>query len=489
MQRNNLAERESVPPFFHISVWEEIDLATTRFMPVRVRNGWGIAKTIQRVIDYVENPEKTDAGRYVTAYACDEKTASAEFHLSERQYENLTGKRAGGAIAYHLRQSFKPGEISPEEANEIGQELALKLTKGSHAFIVCTHVDKEHIHNHIIINAIDLDCQKKFQNFLGSAKAIGRMSDALCFEHGLSIVEHPQHSGKSYGDWLGNGKKVSYSEQLRRAIDTVLEDKPKDFEEFIKGMEALGITVNREQKNLRFKMPGQEKFTRCNTLKGDYTEQAILERIEGKRTVISDQTASKNSVTRVGLLINIEAAVRAGKGPGYERWAKVFNLKQLSQTVLYLKDHGDMSYEELQKKCADVTGKFNDLSSKIKDLEAQMNANGELQKQIANYAKTRAVYAEYKKSGYSKKYRAEHEGEILLHQAAKEHFDQLGITKLPSVKGLREEYADLLDKKRKSYSSYKQARDEMKELLNVKANVEKLLDIDDVKVQQKEKIR
>ena len=177
------------------------------------------------------------------------------------------------------------------------------------------------------------------------------------------------------------------------------------------------------------------------------------------------------------MLVDIEAAIRSGKGPGYERWAKVFNLKQLSQAVLYLKEHGDMGYEDLLEKANAATTNFNTLSVQIKDLESKMNANAELQKQIVNYAKTRAVYVEYRKAGYSKKFRTEHEAEILLHQAAKNHFDELGIKKLPSVKSLREEYTDLLEQKRKAYSAYKQAKNDMKELHNVRANVEYLLEI------------
>ncbi|MGN0357805.1 MAG: relaxase, partial [Blautia sp.] len=222
---------------------------------------------------------------------------------------------------------------------------------------------------------------------------------------------------------------------------------------------------------------GQERYTRCDTLKGDYTEQAIRERIEGIRTVAPRRTSSQKSASKVGLLVDIEAAVRAGKGPGYERWAKVFNLKQLSQAVIYLKEHGDMSYADLQERSAAATAHFNELSAQIKELEAQMTTNGELQKQIVNYAKTRAVYVEYRKAGYSKKFRAEHEADVLLHQAAKKYFDSLGITKLPSVKSLREEYAGLLEQKRKAYTAYKQARAEMRELYNVKANVDYLLDI------------
>ena len=196
-----------------------------------------------------------------------------------------------------------------------------------------------------------------------------------------------------------------------------------------------------------------------------------------KQTVKPRHAFSKKTVSKVGLLVDIEVAIRSGKGPGYERWAKVFNLKQLSQAVLYLKEHGDMGYEDLLEKANATTTNFNTLSVQIKDLESKMNANAELQKQIVNYAKTRAVYVEYRKAGYSKKFRTEHEAEILLHQAAKNHFDELGIKKLPSVKSLREEYTDLLEQKRKAYSAYKQAKNDMKELHNVRANVEYLLEI------------
>ena len=448
-------------------------------MPLHVGKGRNISTAIADIIDYVENPQKTDFGKFIYGYECDTRLADAEFLLSKRQYANLTGRNQGAddVIAYHLRQAFKPGEVTPEEANQIGRELALKLTKGNHAFVVCTHVDKHHVHNHIIINSTTLDCQKKFRNFWGSTWAIRRMNDKLCLEHGLSIVENPKPSREHYGTWLGNKKQPSFQEQIRIAIDAALEEKPKDFEELLQKLETAGLEVNRERKHLRFRVPGQENYTRCDTLKGDYTEQAIKERIAGTRTVKSRHTFSKKPVSKVGLLVDIEAAIRSGKGPGYERWAKVFNLKQLSQAVLYLKEHGDMGYEDLLEKANATTTNFNTLSVQIKDLESKMNANAELQKQIVNYAKTRAVYVEYRKAGYSKKYRIVHEAEILLHQAAKNHFDELGIQKLPSVKSLREEYTDLLEQKRKAYSAYKQAKNDMKELHNVRANVEYLLEI------------
>lgn len=448
-------------------------------MPLHIGKGRNISTAIADTVDYVKNPQKTDQGKFIYGYECDTRIADAEFLLSKRQYTNLTGRSRGedDVIAYHLRQSFKPGEVTPEEANQIGRELAQKLTKGNHAFVVCTHVDKHHVHNHIIINSTTLDCTRKFRNFWGSTWAIRRMNDKLCLEHGLSVVEDPKPSRDHYGTWLGNKKQPSFQEQIRQAIDAVLKEKPKDFEEFLEKMEAAGVEVNRERKNLRFRVQGQENYTRCNTLKGDYTEQAIKERISGVRIVSPQRNSTYRQRAKIGLLLDIEAAVRSGKGPGYERWAKVFNLKQLSQAVMYLKEHGDMSYEDLKEKTSAVTTRFNDLSERIKGLEEQMTANSELQKQIITYAKTRETYIEYRKAGYSKRFRAEHETDILLHQAAKKYFDSLAITKLPFVKNLREEYAGLLEQKRKAYAEYKKVRAEMKELHNVRANVEYLLDI------------
>lgn len=448
-------------------------------MPLHIGKGRDVSTAIADIIDYVKNPQKTDHGKFIYGYECDSRIADAEFLLSKRQYANLTGRNQGAddVIAYHLRQAFKPGEVTPEEANQIGRELAMKLTKGNHAFVVCTHIDKHHVHNHVIINSTTLDCQKKFRNFWGSTWAIRRMNDKLCLEHGLSIVEDSKPSRDHYGTWLGNQKQPSHQEQIRWAIDAVLAEQPKDFEEFLRKLQAAGVEVNRERKHLRFRLSPDDRYTRCDTLKGDYTEQAIKERIAGTRTVTPRRTSRQKPVSKVGMLVDIEAALKAGKGPGYERWAKVFNIKQLSQAVLYLKEHGDMSYAELIEKSNANTANFNALSAQIKELESKMNANGELQKQIVNYAKTRAVYVEYRKAGYSKKFRAEHEAEILLHQAAKKHFDELGITKLPSLNALREEYAALLEQKRKAYSAYKQARADMKELQNVRANVEYLLEI------------
>lgn len=449
-------------------------MATTRLMPLHIGKGRTVSTAIADIIDYTENPQKTDYGKFIYGYECDTRTADTEFVLSKQQYSRLTGRNRGSddVIAYHLRQAFKPGEVTPEEANQIGRELAMKLTKGNNAFLVCTHIDKHHVHNHIIINSTNLDCKRKFRNFWGSSWAVRRISDKLCLEHGLSIVDDPKPSRGHYGNWLSGGKTTpSFQKQIKQTIDFVLEKSPSNFDEFLRMMEENGVAVTRRGKSINFCVPGQKKATRCNTLKGDYTEQAIRDRISGNCT----SSRSHFRTDKVGMLIDIEAAVRSGKGLGYERWAKVFNLKQLAQAVSYLKEHGNMSYSDLEQKTSTAVSRFNELSDRIKSMEKQLSDNGELQKQIVNYSKTRVIYMEYRKAGYSKKFREEHEADILIHQAAKKYFDSLKVEKLPTVKMLREEYASVLQEKRKAYAEYKQVRAEMRELQNVKANIDYLL--------------
>ena len=207
-------------------------MATTRLMPLHTGKGRTVAEALGRTTDYVKNPEKTDGGELVSAYQCNPAIVDQEFLFSKRQYASITGRnqKEHDVIAYHLRQSFKPGEITPELANKIGYDLAMSLTKGKHAFIVCTHVDKEHIHSHIVFNSTALDCTRKFRNFLGSSFTVRKISDLLCWENGLSVIENPKPSRGSYGSWLGE-KQPTVREQLERMIDAALVDY-KDFDSF-----------------------------------------------------------------------------------------------------------------------------------------------------------------------------------------------------------------------------------------------------------------
>ena len=449
------------------------------------------SQAISDIIDYVANPQKTDNGKLITGYGCDSRTADAEFLLAKRQYIAATGRVRGAddVIAYHVRQSFKPGEITPEEANRLGVEFAKRFTKGNHAFVVCTHIDKSHIHNYIIWSAVNADCDRKFRNFWGSTRAVRRLSDTICIENGLSIVENPKPHGKSYNKWLGDQAKPSHREQLRVMIDRALEQKPADFDALLKLLTEMGCEVSRRGKAIRLKAPGWKNVARMDDKLGaGYSEAEIRAVLAGEK----QHTPRKNSAVqpeppKVNLLVDIQAKLQAGKGAGYVRWAKVFNLKQMAQTVNFLTEHQLLDYGELAEKAAAATAHHNELSAQIKAAEKRMAEIAVLRTHIINYAKTRETYVAYRKAGYSRKFREEHEQEILLHQAAKNAFDEMGVKKLPKVKDLQAEYAKLLEEKKKTYAEYRHSREEMRELLTAKANVDRVLKMEVEQDVEKEK--
>ena len=452
-------------------------MATTRIMPLHTGKGRSIGQAISDIIDYVKNPEKTDHGKLITSYQCDSRVADAEFLFAKKRYIQKTGRVRGAddVIAYHLRQSFVPGEITPEEANRLGQELARRFTKGNNAFIVCTHIDKAHIHNHIIWNSVNLECDRKFRNFWGSTRAVRRLNDTICIENGYSIVENPKSHGKSYNKWLGDQAKPSHRELLRVAIDNAFLEKPADWDALLKLLQEAGYEI-KTGKNPSFRWEGWDRAVRLDTLGENYSKDVLLSVIKGeKRHTPRKKKQITQEPKKVNLLVDIQAKLREGKGAGYAKWARSFNLKQLAQTMNYLTDHGLLEYASLAEKTSAATARYNELSGQIKAAEKRMAEIAVLRTHIINYSKTRDVYVAYRKAGYSKKFLAEHEADILLHKAAKKAFDELGLKKIPTVKSLQAEYAKLLEEKKKAYGEYRQARDEMRELLTVKANVDRLL--------------
>lgn len=275
-------------------------------------------------------------------------------------------------IAYHLRQSFVPGEITPEEANRLGQELARRFTKGNNAFIVCTHIDKAHIHNHIIWNSVNLDCDRKFRNFWGSTRAVRRLNDTICIENGYSIVENPKPHGKSYNKWLGDQAKPSHRELLRVAIDNALSQKPADWDALLKLLQEAGYEI-KPSKNPSFRCEGWGRSVRLDTLGENYSKDVLLSVIKGeKRHTPRKKKQIDQEPKRVNLLVDIQAKLQEGKGAGYARWARSFNLKQLAQTMNYLTDHGLLEYAALADKAAAATARHNELSAQIKAAEKRM---------------------------------------------------------------------------------------------------------------------
>ena len=465
-------------------------MATTRIMPLHTGKGRTESRAIGDIIDYVANPQKTDNGRLITSYECDSRVADAQFLLAKRQYIAATGRVRGkdDVIAYHVRQSFRPGEITPEEANRLGVEFAKRFTKGKHAFIVCTHIDKAHVHNHIIWSSVNLDCDRKFRNFWGSTKAVRCLSDTLCVKNRLSIVENPKPHGKSYNKWLGDQAKPSHRELLRAAIDNALAQKPANLDELLKLLQESGCEVSRRGKSYRLKLQGWNKAARLDSLGQGYTLEDLLAVLTGqKEHTPKKKCGIQTEPPKVNLLVDIQAKLQAGKGVGYERWAKVFNLKQMAQTMNYLTEHNLLDYKVLEEKAAAATAHHHALSAQIKAAENRMAEIAVLRTHISNYVKTREVYVAYRKAGYSKQFLAQHESDILLHKAAKKAFDDMGVKKLPKVKELQAEYASLLDKKKKAYAQYRHSREEMRELLTAKANVDRLMDMRHDQAHEKEK--
>lgn len=468
---------------------EETTIATTRLMPLHIGKGRTFSTAIARIIDYVKNPEKSDHGRLISSWQCDSRIADSQFFYFKQQYIRNTGKVRGtdDVIAYHLRQSFRPGEITPEEANRLGYELAKRFTKENHAFIVCTHIDKAHVHNHIIWSAVALDEKKKYRNFWGSTNAIRRLNDTICFENGYSIVENPSKKGMSYDQWLGDRKKPCHRERICAAIDAALAQNPASFEALLELLKQSGYTVKNG------KVPSllggdQKNYIRMDTLGENYTPEVLRAVIKGQRTHTPKKRRSTISQDKkIQLAVDFEAAVHSGKGPGFEKWAKLFNMKQGSKAVAYLQEHGLTSYADLEALNDELTHKSNSLRKEVRLLDDAIQENAITQKQIQKYAQTRKVYDGYIRAGYSKKYMEEHEKDILIHKSAKKFFDDKGMDIIPKMQKLKEEHIALVKKRTAINSQYRKAKTEKEELSIVKANIDAILKQDHQKTATQER--
>ena len=301
-------------------------------------------------------------------------------------------------------------------------------------------------------------------------------------------MEAPKRRGQSYNKWLGDAAKPSHKELLRQAIDRALAQKPASLEELLRLLEQDGFTVHRRGKTISISAEGWGNNVRFDRLGDGYTLDELLTVLSGqKEHTPRKQPTPQSAPPKVNLLVDIQAKLQVGKGAGYARWAKVFNLKQMAQTMNFLTEHNLLDYAVLEGKADVATARHNELSAQIKAAEKRMAEIAVLRTHIVNYAKTRETYVAYRKAGYSKKFREEHEADILLHQAAKNAFEDLGVKKLPTVKSLQAEYAQLLDDKKKAYGEYRRSREEMRELLTAKANVDRILNIEAEHDAEKEK--
>ena len=449
---------------------EVVKLAATRLIALHKNKGKSVAACLKSRTDYAQNPDKTQQGELVSSYECSPLTVDEEFMLSKRQYELVTGRRQkSDVIAYQIRQSFKPGEITAEEANNVGYELAMRFTKGKYAFIVATHTDREHIHNHIIYNSTALDSTRKFRDFLLSGLAVQRLSDLICLEHQLSVIEIKPYRERQKRTLYP--PKERNRDRLCSVIDGILlNEKPANFEVFLQKLEQQGYEIKRG-KHTSVKDARQKRFIRFRTLGAGYSEDEIKAVIAGEAEHRPHQKQLPKEQP-FHLLVDIQAKLSEGKGEGYARWAKRYNLKEMSKTLIFLQENKIGSIEEMQERVDAATARYHELGDSIKGSEKRLAEIAVLKAHITNYAKTRPVYDAYRKSGYSKKFLEAHREQITLHKAAKAAFDEASLKKLPKVKELDAEYAALLSHKKAAYPAYRKARDEMQELKKAQKNVE-----------------
>ena len=424
----------------------------------------------------------------MSSYLCDPETAHAEFMLVKGQYQAETGRTAEqGALCYQIRQAFPQGEVTPKEANRIGYETAMRWTKGKYQFFVCTHTDKGHIHNHIYYNSTAYDRSRKFRNFIGSSFALRRLSDRVCLEHALSVVERPKLHSKGrflhYGQWQGEVRPPSQKEQIRCAIDTALSKRPADFADFLRRMEAVGFQVVHGRGGvISFRAPGHDRAARlrASTLGAGYGREDIQAVIDGKAPTRTAPVRRAPTPRRVNLLIDIQERMRQGKGPAYERWAKVYNLKQMAAALQYLKEQQLYEYDDLAAKTDAATERFHTLAGDIQQTEAELSCVSDLMAAVVQYAKTRPAFDGYKAAKYSRKYLAEHEAELADYRAAKATMAELlGGEKLPKMDVLKEKRRQLAARKKALYLEYRKAQQDMRELVAVKGSVDHLRGLTD----------
>ena len=448
-------------------------MAATRLIALHKNKGKSVAACLKSRTDYVQNPDKTEQGELVSSYECSPLTVDEEFMLSKRQYELVTGRRQkSDVIAYQIRQSFKPGEITAEEANKVGYDLAMRFTKGKYAFIVATHTDREHIHNHIIYNSTALDGTRKFRDFFFSALAVQRLSDLICLEHKLSVIEIKPYRERQKRTLYP--PKESNRDRLCSVIDSILDDKPKDYADFLQKLEQQGYEVKRG-KYTSVKGARQKRFIRFRTLGAGYSEEELKAVLAGE----AEHRPRQKSLApeqKFQMLVGIQAKLAEGKGAGFARWAKQHNLKEMSRTLIFLQENKIGSIEELQERVDTATARYHELGDSIKASEKRLAEIALLKAHIINYAKTRPVYDAYRKTGYSKRFLETHRTEITLHKAAKAAFDEANLKTLPKVKELDTEYSKLLSEKKARYPDYRKAKEEMQELLRAQKNIELFFD-------------
>ena len=416
--------------------------------------------------EWICNPEKTDGKLLVSSYGCAAETADIEFSWTRRHAIDK-----GTNLGRHLIQAFQPGEVTPEQAHEIGMELAKEILGGKYEFVLTTHIDKDHVHNHLIFNAVSFADHKHYHSNKRSYHYIRRTSDRLCKEHGLSVIIPGQDKGKSYIEHQAAQNGTSYKAKLKAAIDRLLPA-CSDLEELLRRLQREGYEIKRG-KYISARAPDQERFTRLKTLGVDYTEEALAARIAG-RSRPSRQPKPQNG--KISLLIDIQNNIKAQQSAGFTHWAKLNNLKQAAKTMNFLTEHGISSYGELESKLTAVSARRDTAHAEIKRIESRSAELALLGKQIDTYRKLKPVYDRYKASKDKEKFLRGFESEIILFEAAAREIKKAGLTKLPSAEKLKAELNELAARKAALQAKLRKVQREEKEYDTLRQNVDALLE-------------
>ena len=400
----------------------------------------------------------------VSSFGCSYETADIEFEFTLSQALDK-----GSNLAHHLIQSFEPGEVDYQKAHEIGRQLADAVTKGQYEYVLTTHIDKGHIHNHIIFCAVNFMDYHKYNSNKRTYYGIRNMSDKLCRENGLSVLVPEKGSkGKNYAAYK---KEKTAKTKLKIAIDTLVPA-VSDFEELLSRLQTAGYEI-KQGKYISCRVPGQERFTRLKTLGADYTEEALKERISGKRTRAAKAPKTDRGVS---LLIDIQNSIKAQQNKGYEQWAKIHNLKQAAKTMNFLTENKIEQYADLTAKIAEVSAESAQAADVLKDAEKRLSDMALLIKHITAYQKTKPVYDAYRKARNKEKYRAAHENSIILFEAAVKALRAAGVSdKLPNLAALQAEYEKLQEQKKALYADYEKLKRKVREYDVIKQNIDGIL--------------
>ena len=429
-----------------------------------------IRGTLSKAIAYILNPEKTDEKLLVSSYGCASETAAREFEWT-RKIAEQKGMNPVRIIARHVIQSFEIGEVTPELAHEIGKQFADEILGGKYEYVLTTHIDKDHVHNHLIFNAVDFMDYHAYKSYKRIYYDMREVSDRLCKENGLSVIPPSQNKGMGYKEYTEAKRGTSWKQKLKQTIDRLVIT-AKDYDDFLRLMQEAGYEI-KTGKYISFRAEGQERFTRSKTIGENYTEERIKERIAGRTPRRSQRQATPKGISLIG---DIQARIRLIDSKGYEHKAKLTILKEAARTLNYLTENNLLQYADLEKKVEDVHSSYDRTGKELKGVEARLREVQPLIKNISNYQRLKPVYDAFQKAKDKPVFKAKHEAELVIFEAARSTLLAMqGDEKLPSLKTLQAEQQRLLEEQQRLYDERVKLKKEVKQIETIKSNVDTFL--------------